>query len=162
MKRRFIPYLAAAALLLGSAGSVAAEDAVYKFACADITGGSGVLTPNTSGTYDFSFNLTTPTKCGGMIYTMHVFDDQAACEAAHPSGDTSGALATLTVRGAEATADGTAGQAVFGAANLSSTDGIVWIFATTSKGKTSFDVAPDEVDGCQDISEFPPAAGKFR
>jgi hypothetical protein len=167
MKRRLLSALGASALALSMAGTVAAEDAVYKFPCADITGGGGQLVDEddpVTPPYDFGFNLTTPERCGGMVYTLYVFDTEEACATAYTSGDTSSALATLVERGAGATSDGT-GQVVFEAADLSA-DTSTWVFGTTSKGKTRFDIAPDAIapelgEGCLEVGIDPPSGGKW-
>ena len=94
-------------------------------------------------TYDFGFNLTTPNRCGGMVYTLYVFDTEAACVAARTAGNTSAALATLVERGADATpARESRPGRLRGRLDLSA-DTSTWVFATTSKGKATFDVAPD-------------------
>ena len=160
--KRLLSLLAAAALALSMVGTVSAEDDVdYKFPCADITGGGGQLIfDEATGRYDFGFNLTTSTRCGGMVYTMYVFDTEAMCTEARTADDTSSALATLVQRGADATSEGT-GQVVFDADSLSS-DTSTWVFATTSKGNASFDVAPDAGEGCVEVGVDPPSSGKFR
>jgi hypothetical protein len=163
MKRRVLSFLGATALALSMAGTVVAEDVIYKTPCADITGGGGQLTDEdvpATAPYDFGFNLTTIERCGGMVYTMHVFDTEEACNTAHGTGNTSGALATLVHRGADATPEGT-GQVVFLAADLSA-DTSTWVFATTTRGKAAFDIAPDAGEGCVEVGVDPPAAGKFR
>ena len=164
MKRLLLSLLAASVIALSMGGTVSAEEGViYKFACADITGGGGQLVDENepaTAPYDFGFNLTTSTKCGGMVYTMYVFDTEAACIAARDTNDTSTALATLTEKGAAATTEGT-GQVVFEAADLSA-DSSSWVFATTSKGMTTFDVAPDAGEGCVEVGVDPPSSGKFR
>jgi hypothetical protein len=162
--KRLLSLLAASALALSMVGIVSAEDGViYKFECADITGGSGGLTdeedPKTAP-YDFGFNLTTSTKCGGMIYTLYVFDTEAACIAARADNDTSAAIATLVERGADATTEAT-GQVVFEAADLTSNTS-TWVFGTTSKGRVSFDEAPDAGDGCAEVNTDSQSSGKFR
>ena len=164
MKKPLLSLLAASAIALSMVGTVAAEEGViYKFACADITGGGGQLVDEeepATAPYDFGFNLTTSTKCGGMVYTLYVFDTETSCIAARDANDTSAALATLTERGADSTTEGT-GQVVFEAADLSA-DTSTWVFATTSKGMTIFDVAPDVGEGCVEVGVDPPSAGKFR
>ena len=164
MKRALLSLIAASALALSMAGIVAAEeDVVYKFACADITGGGGQLVDEdnpATAPYDFGFNLTTSTKCGGMVYTMYVFDTEEACTAARIANDTSAALATLVEKGASTAPDGT-GQVVFEADDLSF-DTSTWVFATTSKGNAAFDVAPDAGEGCVEVGIDPPSPGKFR
>ena len=164
MKRALLSLIAASALALSMAGIAAAEEGVvYKFACADITGGGGQLVDEddpATAPYDFGFNLTTSTKCGGMVYTMYVFDTEEACVAAREANDTSTALATLTEKGADATTEGT-GQVVFEAADLS-LDTSTWVFATTGKGSATFDVAPDIGEGCAEVGIDPPSPGKFR
>ena len=162
MKRALLSLIAASALALSMAGIVAAEEGVvYKFACADITGGSGELEPDAgSGLYDFMFNLTTPEKCGGVVYTLYVFDTEAVCIAAREADDTSASLATLTERGSDATLEAT-GQVVFEADSVSA-DASTWIFAVTSKGRVTFDVAPDDGEGCVEVLDDPASSGKFR
>jgi hypothetical protein len=162
MKRLLLSVLAAAALTLSVVGTVSAEDGViYKFPCADITGGGGQLIfDEATGKYDFGFNLTTSTRCGGMVYTMYVFDTEFACTEARTADDTSAALVALVERGADATTEGT-GQVVFEADSFSA-DTSTWVFATTSKGNTVFDVAPDVGEGCVEVGVDPPSSGKFR
>lgn len=161
MKRSLLSLLAALALAVSVAGSVSAEDTTYKVACADITGGGGqLILDEASGRYDFGFNLTTPARCGGMVYTLYVFDTEADCLAARAPGATSTPLATLVERGADATSEGT-GQVVFEAASLSA-DADVWVYGTSSKGKVTYDVAPDEGEGCVEVGVDPPSGGKFR
>ena len=79
MKRLLLSLLAASALALSMAGLASAEDGViYKFECADITGGGGQLVDEddpATAPYDFGFNLEAATKCGGMVYTLHVYGD---------------------------------------------------------------------------------------
>ena len=94
-----------------------------------------------------------------MVYTMYVFDTEADCLAAL-AGGTATPLATLVARGADPTSEGT-GQVVFEADSLSA-DTSTWVYATTSKGKTIFDVAPDEGEGCVEVGVDPPSPGKFR
>ena len=159
MKRALLSLIAASALALSMAGIAAAED--YKFPCADITGGGGTLSPDeTSGRYDFEFNLTTPTRCGGMVYTLYVFDTEAQCVAANTPGATFNPLATLVEKGADATSEGL-GQVVFGADSLSA-DTSTWVFGKTAKGSATFDVAPDEGTGCVEVGVDPPSGSGFR
>lgn len=162
MKRPLLSLLAASALAISMAGIVSAEEGVdYKFPCADITGGGGMLIlDEATGRYDFTFNLTTPNRCGGMVYTLYVFDTETICVAARTAGNNSAALATLVERGARADSEGL-GQVVFGADSLSA-DTSTWVFATTSKGKATHDVAPDEGEGCVEVGVDPPSPGKFR
>lgn len=161
MKRPLFSLLAASALAISMAGIVSAEEGVdYKFPCADITGGGGqLILDEATGRYDFTFNLTTPNRCGGMVYTLYVYDTETACLAAR-TGGTSAPLATLVERGAGATSEGT-GQVVYNADSLSA-DTSTWVFATTSKGKATYDVAPDEGEGCVEVGVDPPSSGKFR
>ena len=162
MKRLLLSLLAASALALSMAAVVSAEEGVtYKFPCADVTGGGGTLIlDEASGRYDFGFNLTTPERCGGVVYTLYVFDTEEICVAARTAGNNSAALATLVERGASADSEGL-GQVVFEADSLSA-DTSTWVFATTSKGKVTFDVAPDAGDGCVEVGVDPPSSGKFR
>jgi hypothetical protein len=159
MKRLLLSLLAASALALSMAGVVTAEDTTYKFDCADIIGGGGQLVDQdpATGLYDFGFSLDAATRCGGMIYTLHVFADEADCL----TGDPADALVTLVERGAVLAPNGINGQVVFLAPDLT-TDTEVWVYGTTAKGKVAFDVAPDPVDGCMDVNIFSPSSGKFR
>jgi hypothetical protein len=92
-----------------------------------------------------------------MVYTLHVFADEAGCLAGDPANE----IATLVERGAGLAPNGINGQVVFSASDLTN-DAEVWVYATTSKGKVSFDIAPDPIDGCLDINIFSPSSGKFR
>jgi hypothetical protein len=161
MKRLLLSLLAASALALSMGSVASAEDGViYKFECADITGGGGQLVDEdepATAPFDFGFNLEAATKCGGMVYTLHVYADEAGCLAKDPANE----LATLIERGASLAPNGINGQVVFLAPDLT-TDTEVWVYATTSKGKADGDIAPDPIDGCLDVSIFPPSSGKFR
>ena len=148
MRKRIIPLIAAAALTVSLTGAVSAvENEDWRPPCADITSGGGVTSLNTTtGSYDVSVNLQTAGRCGGVTYTLYVYDTLADCE--------SGAnlLTTLSTRGTNAL-----GQAVI-AGDSGDTDEFVYVYATSSLGGKTLDRAPDT--GCIELSTFPPA-GQF-
>ena len=148
MNRRFIPLVAAAALTLSLAGAVSAvENETWRPPCADITsGGGGTSLNTTTGGYDVSVSLQTAGRCGGVTYTLYVYDTLADCLAGTNS------LAALSTRGTNAL-----GQAVI-AGDSGDTDEFVYVYATSSLGGKTLDRAPDT--GCIELSTFPPA-GQF-
>ena len=147
MKRRIIPFAAAALLAVSSmAAQVALGAPPDKVACADITAGNGSTDP--AGTaYDFEFGMETAEPCGGVVFTMYVFANEAAC--ASPQN----ALATVVVHGAKAAADGVHGEVVFTAKAVADDDGTVWVYATSNYRKALVDRAPDT--GCTDYGDEP-------
>jgi hypothetical protein len=154
MKRRLFAAAVGAAMAVTMAGVVSADHGgdVEKPLCADITGGGGQLleaAPDT-GPYDLTFGLSTFDRCGGVLFTLYVFDTEAACET---PGSTP--IATLEARGTDAT-----NQVAFFATDVSPDDS-VWVYATSSRGKTVFDTAPDTVDGCVEVTDDPPLPGKM-
>jgi hypothetical protein len=154
MKRRLFAIGAGAAMAVALVGAVSADHGgdVEKPLCADIMSGSGQLLSDAPGTdpYDLTFALQTADRCGGVVYTLYVFATEADCESA-----TGTPLATLTQRGTDPNSN-----VVFDAADVSTTDS-VWVRATSSRGKTTFDQAPDPVDGCLEVTDDPPAGGKM-
>jgi hypothetical protein len=142
MNKRLVLLLVALALSMSFAAPTMVLGEEFKFACADIDGGGGGTTdPESDGTWNVSVGLQTSGRCGGMLYTLHVFAE--ACGVGVPS--------TFTSRGT----DGTGGVAIFGT-NVDD-DSVVYVYVTSSQGKTVYDTAPDT--DCVELSTFPPAGG---
>ena len=153
MKKRLIPLVTAAALALSVAGSAAGVDnETYKKPCADILMGSGgtIADPTGSTTnFDLNFSLRTPSRCGGVLYTLYVYDDEADCSAGSPE-------VTLTQRGTtDVNAEGQGIVAFFG--DNVDDDGTVWVVATSAQGNATYDRAPDV--GCLDFDTSFPGKG---
>lgn len=155
MHRRLIRFVAAAALTLTVAGTVVAQE-VVKNPCQDFQSGGGQLffDPATNR-YDFNFSAQTGGRCGGTVYTIYVFDTEADCLAFRGGSTTVAPLAVLTERGTSRT-----GQVAFIEPGLSS-DNLVYVFGTSSQGRTIYDDAPDLVDGCQEVNDLSQSGGKW-
>ena len=145
MYRRVISLAISAAVVLTIAvpGVVSGEE--FRRPCADITdGGGGTLPTSSTTSWDFEFSLQTAEPCGGMIYTLYIFDTEERCAAGRP-------LAVLEVRGSSPTTE-SFGQVAFFFSDVDDDD-TVWVYATSSQGRTVFDRANDT--GCTDYDDNP-------
>lgn len=150
MNRRLIPLIAAAALTLSLAGAVSAvENETWRPTCADIVEGSGqTFFDTTTNTYHVTIGLTTAGRCGGVTYTLYVYDELADCLA-----ETS-LLTALSTRGTNAN-----GQLAIAGDTGETDEGNVFVYVTSSLGNMTLDRAPDT--GCNDLSTASGAGGKF-
>lgn len=151
MNWRIIPLLAVAMLVMGLAVPSVAGGETFKKQCADIESGGGQTFFNGTS-YDLSFALQTPSKCGGVVYSLYVYDNQADCSTL-AIGEIGTPEATLSVKGASIAPDGIHGQVVYSAPNVDD-DGVVWVFATSVQGSHIVDRAPDT--GCTDYDTNAP------
>lgn len=146
MKTRLIPLIAAAALTLSFAGPTAAlpgDDAAGP-PCANITGGAAVFSG--TGPYTVTFTLETEARCGGVSYTIYVWDSFAAQSAGDP------ALLVLTERGT------TAVSTV--AYTFQNADNLVCVYAESSIGGKVLDRAFDNGE-CNEYLAGGTPAGQF-
>jgi hypothetical protein len=155
MKRKVIPLLVLAMLALGLAVPSVASGETFKKQCADIESGGGQTFLNGSGTYDLSFALQTPSKCGGIVFTLYVYANETDCSGL-AIGEVGAPEATLSVKGASLSADQVHGQVVYSAPGVDA-DGVVWVFATSTQGNHIIDRAPDA--GCTDYDTNAPGKG---
>ena len=149
MKSRFIPLVAMAVVTLALAAPAAAldEETFSPRQCANILSGGGqTFEDAASGSYDMTFALQADGRCGGMVFTLYIYDEDCTTVPAEP-------IAILTQRGTSAS-----GSVAF-AANDIDPDGYVYVYATSSFGGTVYDRAPDS--GCIDVTPFSPGGGKF-
>ena len=155
MKKRLIALTAAATMAISIAGAVAGvEGEIYKKQCADIENSGGKTLADGASNFDLTFSLQTPSRCGGVLYTIYVYDDFADCPTGLDlGGDPS---ATLSQRGTtDVTTEGV-GIVAFFADNVDD-DGQVWVVATSSQGNSFYDRAPDTA--CLDWDTNDPGKG---
>ena len=153
-----IPFAAAALLALSSiATEVALGAPPDKLACADITNGGGHTTANGSA-WDFEFGMETAVPCGGVVFTMYVFANEADCNPTpEPAVEP---LATIVVHGAKTAPDGLHGEVVFAAKALPDNDGRVWVYATSTYRKSQVDYAPDPEGSDPNLcTDYDPSGG---
>jgi hypothetical protein len=155
MHRRLIRFVAATALTFTVAGTVVAQE-VVKNPCQDMTGGGGsVVLDLATGRYDFGFNIQTAGRCGGTLYTLYVFATEADCLAYRADSTTATPLAVLKERGTDVNA-----SVPFLEPGLSAVVPL-YVFGTSSQGRTTYDEAPNVEDGCEAVTIDPPSSGKW-
>jgi hypothetical protein len=144
-KSRFIPLIAAASLTLVLAGPVSADpNEVVRPGCGNIISGGAEFSSTTD-----TFRVFTEARCGGVVYTLYVFDSP---------GDTTADV--FTTRGTATFQDEFGNVFHFAEFTFADADDTICVVAESSLGGRILDRAPDS-GPCTEFTASAGGAGQF-